>query len=248
MNERNDAPRIEVTVAAPVEQVWRALRDPALIRRWHGWLFDGLDEEIRTIFVDGGTEDAERYVLVVQGGDRFSLHPTAGGTIVRVTRAPRGTDPEWDAYYDDVTEGWTTFLLQLRFGLERHNLAERRTLVLEGAPPHSAGAVLTALGLGEAARQPEGARYRATVVTGDLFEGEVYARTEHQQALTVDGLGDGLLVVAQQPRNPQRPDGGVMALLTTYGIAEDDFEDIERRWTAWWESGREEPSRLPSGP
>ena len=30
--------RIEVTVAAPVEEVWRALRDPAQLRRWHGWL------------------------------------------------------------------------------------------------------------------------------------------------------------------------------------------------------------------
>lgn len=28
---------VEVTVAAPPDAVWRALRDPAEIRRWHGW-------------------------------------------------------------------------------------------------------------------------------------------------------------------------------------------------------------------
>jgi uncharacterized protein YndB with AHSA1/START domain len=44
---------IEVTMAAPVDAVWRALRDPAEIRRWFGWDYDGLDEEIRLILEEG---------------------------------------------------------------------------------------------------------------------------------------------------------------------------------------------------
>ena len=39
----------EMVLPRPVDAVWLAFRDPALIRRWYGWEFDGLDEEIRTI-------------------------------------------------------------------------------------------------------------------------------------------------------------------------------------------------------
>jgi uncharacterized protein YndB with AHSA1/START domain len=47
----------EVEVAAPADAVWRALREPAEIRRWFGWDYEGLDEEIRQIFVDGAKAD-----------------------------------------------------------------------------------------------------------------------------------------------------------------------------------------------
>jgi hypothetical protein len=232
-----ETPIIEVTVAAPAADVWQALRDPELISRWHGWHYDGLAEEIRIIFVDGVTEDAERHVLTAHGGDRFSLHPARdGGTLVRLTRAPRGANPEWDAYYDDITQGWITFLQQLRFGLERYGLAERRTLVLHGGLRAPGTPALTALGLAPVAGLPVGARYEATAAPGDTLSGEVYARTEYQHALTVDGLG--LLMVAEQEPSEVRPNGGVMVLLTAYGAGEAGFASIERRWTAWWESVR----------
>ncbi|WP_240963057.1 hypothetical protein [Antrihabitans stalactiti] len=35
---------------------------------------------------------------------------TDAGTVVRITRAPKGTKPEWDDFYDDITEGWIKFL------------------------------------------------------------------------------------------------------------------------------------------
>jgi len=234
-----DTPRIEVTIAAPIEDVWQALRDPELIRRWHGWHVDGLDEEIRMIFVDGVVEEHGAYTLVSGGGDLFSLHPAPGGVLVRITRAPLGTNP-WDAYYDDITEGWTTFLHQLRFGLERHGLAPRQTLILDGALAVPETTLIEALGLTEVAELPVGARYRADLAPGDLVEGAVYARAPHQLLLTVDGLGDGLLVVAQQLPAAHRPNGGVMGLLTAY-IGAADFAEVEQRWGKWWES-----VRLPS--
>ena len=40
----------EVVIAAPADAVWRALREPAEIRRWFGWDYDGLDAEIEFIF------------------------------------------------------------------------------------------------------------------------------------------------------------------------------------------------------
>jgi hypothetical protein len=258
--------RIEVTIAAPLDDVWRALRDPALIRRWHGWEDDGLDEEVRAIYVNGMTADDDAHVLVVDGGDRFTLHPVTGGTLVRITRAPLGDNPEWDAYYDEITEGWATFLQQLRFGIERHGLAERRTVIVHGRLPVAAAEAPTAqaaiaeaatveaataeavavpetgmlavLGLAEAARLPVGARYKAVVPTGDTLTGEVYACGEHQHVFTVDEFGDGLFIVSDLPVSPQHPEGAAKVYVTAYGVGEAEFADFARRLTAWWESVR----------
>jgi uncharacterized protein YndB with AHSA1/START domain len=117
---------VEVVIAAPIETVWNALRDPVEIKRWFGWDYDGLDEEIRYIFVEHSTADDEAHVLDGGPGGRIALEAQGDRTVVRVTRAaPAGT---WDGVYDEVNEGWLTFIQQLRFYLERHPGQERRTL------------------------------------------------------------------------------------------------------------------------
>lgn len=227
---------IGATIAASSDRVWRALRDPALIRRWHGWEYDGedgLDEEIREIFVDGADEDPEALSLTVAGGDRFTLTSTADGTRVRITRPAKGSDPEWDDWYEDVTEGWTTFLQQLRFGLERHELAERRTLHLDGPTGGATAAEL--LGLA-AITTPPGSAYTALVATGDALSGTVWFRSPKQLGLTVDALGPGLLMLAVQPRNEQRPGGGAQIILSTYGRGAEEFAALADRWTQWWDT------------
>lgn len=221
---------IEVTVAAPPAEIWPALRDPELIRRWHGWHVEGLDEEITEIYLSDFTEDPEQYTLRL-GVDNFSLHAVGDSTIVRLTRAPRGTQPDWDAYYDDITEGWTTFLHQLRFGIERHGLSDRRTVFLTGATRSPATELL---GLGEAAAQPVGSTYKAMLATGDEWSGTVWNRTDNQVFLTVAEHDDSLLVLARQPVTDFRPDGGWMLLFNAYGFDNADFAELERRWTAWW--------------
>ena len=42
--------RVEVTVDAPRDEVWRALTEPEQIRHWFGWEYDGLEGEIELIF------------------------------------------------------------------------------------------------------------------------------------------------------------------------------------------------------
>ena len=121
---------IEVVIAAPAPEVWAALRDPQLIRRWHGWEDDGLDAEIEQIYGAAATVEESGTRLVLAGGDTVDLATVPGGTRLRLRRAPLGSNPEWDAYYDDITEGWTSFLQQLRFALERHPDSDRRTLQL----------------------------------------------------------------------------------------------------------------------
>ena len=227
----SDTPRIEVTVAAPIDTVWSILRDPELIARWHGWECDELVEEIRTIYLNGVTEYPDTYTLELSDGDRFTLHQVAGGVLVRITRSPRDPESDWAIYYDDINEGWWTFLQQLRFAAERHGMAERRTLFVEGrlAEPEPV------VDLGDAAILPVGAAYRAEAATGDSLTGTVWARGERQLVLTVDGWGDGLLVLAEQLVNPHRPNGGAMVLLTTYGQDGATFAELTARWTAWWE-------------
>lgn len=131
--EGADRPRpvIEVTIAAPVGAVWASLRDPALIRRWHGWHYEGLDDEVALIFGTEGADD-DAHVLQANAGDRFEVEAVEGGSRVRITRAAFVPGDEWSAYYDDITDGWVSFLNQLRFMHEQHPDAERRTVFLMG--------------------------------------------------------------------------------------------------------------------
>ncbi|GAA4198576.1 hypothetical protein GCM10022252_49240 [Streptosporangium oxazolinicum] len=222
---------IEVTIAVPVGDVWSALRDPELIRRWHGWHFDGLDKEIEVIYHQNVVESAAEHRLETQGGDLFELTDLDGRTRLRVTRAPRGGDPDWDAYYDDITEGWITFVHQLAFALERHPGADRRTVFLSGA---AATPVLEATGLVTVAGLPPASPYELEGPTGETLRGQVRFRSANQVGLTVDGWGDGLLVVAQNPPSPANPGGTAMMVLTTYGLDDAAFAGLESRWNAWW--------------
>lgn len=118
--------QIEITVAAPVEEVWESFRNKEKLRHWHGWDAPELDAEIDQIFFTNAEEDGT--TLIVHGHDTFALSAVPEGTRVVLTRAPKGTSPEWDDYYEDITEGWITFLHQLKFAHEYHPGQTRRTL------------------------------------------------------------------------------------------------------------------------
>jgi hypothetical protein len=227
-------PRIEVTVAAPVETVWEALRDKEKIRHWHGWEFDGLDAEVDLIYFTAYTEDAAARTLEIQGGDRFELSPHEGGTRITLTRAPHGNDPEWDAYYDDVTEGWITFIHQLKFALERHPDEPRRTLFYAGTGAESP---MEKLDVGN-----PGTSYEADL-HGEVLRGTVWFRSEHQLGLTVDGWGDGLLVLSHLAPSEAKPEGAAMAVLTFYGVNDATYDAVDRRWQPWWTE--RQPSEQP---
>lgn len=224
-------PRIEVTVAAPVEVVWDALRDKEKLRQWHGWEYEGteggLDQEIDQIYFTGFTEDAAARTLELEGGDRFVVEPVEGGSRVTLTRAAYGDNPEWDAYYHDITEGWITFIHQLRFALEHHPSEPRRTLFYSGEGDRGPAQVL---GIPEL---PSGTQYEVELV-GEPASGRVWFRSEHQVGLTVDGWGDGLLVLSHVAPSEQKPNGAAMAVLTLYDVDDAAREAIDKRWRDWW--------------
>lgn len=128
---------VEVVVDAPAAQVWRAFRDPLELRRWHGWEYDGIEDEIRQIYFDDVTVSEQELTLDTHGAGRFELEPRGETTVVRVRRAAPEGAAGWEGVYDEINEGWRSFVEQLRFYLERHAGEERRTLFLEReiAPP-----------------------------------------------------------------------------------------------------------------
>ena len=218
-NPPDQLPTIEVTIAAPVATVWQSLRDPELIKRWHGWHFPDLDQEIQLIFGNPESVDETNYVLVAGGSDRFELIEVPEGTTVRITRPPYVPDEEWSAYYDDITEGWTSFLQQLKFMHEVHPGEERRTIFLMARGSTD--------GLG------------TLLSTPPVELGEPWFEAAHQRGLVLPSLGPGLLITAAKvpvggEAGPMAADA--MAIITTYGLDDAAFDEQRQVWTTWWRS------------
>lgn len=242
VRDEDGRPVVEVVVAAPVATVWEHLRDPALLSRWHGWDYDELDEEIDLIYFSDAREGADPYVLETKGGaapgsfeqgDRFDLRASGDSTVVRITRGPRGTDPEWDAMYDDITQGWISFLAQLRFVVEAHGDVPRRTVFLHASGGPSARELL---GL----RGTRGGTWSASPADGLDLAGTVFFRTDAQAGATVDAYGPGLVVAA----DTHGPDGTYdsMVIVSTFGLDDDAFGAVETAWRRWWVDTHPEPA------
>ena len=162
---------VEVAIAAPPERIWRALREPAELRRWHGWDADNLDEEVEQIYGAEAKEDGR--TLILRGTE---IEVGADGTV-RFRMTAGRDDPVWGEWYDEIVAGWTTFAQQLRFALERHPGQDRVAHYLQGPQPRPEVG-------------PSGSRYAVGGLTG-----EVWFRSADQLGLTVDQWGDGLLVL-----------------------------------------------------
>ncbi|NJC21125.1 uncharacterized protein YndB with AHSA1/START domain [Arthrobacter pigmenti] len=206
---------LSVHLNADARQVWLMLREPRLVRQWFGWEAEGLDEEIRSIyFAPSVVEGPDHKFLTVDGGDTFRIEPVQDGTLVTLERA----DSE-----EAITEGWVTFLQQLRFALERHPSATRRTAFFSGEPA-SDESIIGKLNA-EQLQQP-GDSYSLTLPNGHELNGTVWFRTENQLGLTVSEYadhGEGLVIVADQG-------GSSMVTVTTYGLGARALRDI---WDGW---------------
>ncbi len=235
----------EMLLPRPVDAVWLTFRDPELIKRWYGWEFDGLDEEIKSMFVEGAVVGKDERTLHIGGHlFTFSAAEQEANTHLKVERKPpafgEGSGANWAEDYDDIEEGWISFLQQARFHLARHPQQRRRTI-------HHAGAARSAiptplpdlLGLSNAFRTPANEPYVADVGPGDHLEGEVWYRTGLQMGVTVDAWGDGLLILTHSPSS-EEPFAVVSVTLTTFGMDADAFADLERRWAKWFGARYEE--------
>jgi hypothetical protein len=245
------APRVvvDVTIAAPIDRVWQALRDPALLAQWFGWDYDKLAAEIEMIFLGAEAKAEPNRRLDI--GDVFELEAVGGATRVRLVRAEAPASDTWDGVYDDVDEGWRTFVAQLAFWLEaQHGVdratSPRRTIYLAGHREQADGPSLAAAaGLSAIADLAVGLRYATTAVTGEPLTGVVRFRTEHQVGFSVDAWGPGLLVLAGRPGSPKSPHGGGFALITTFGASDGAFTGLAEAWAAAWRSAFTGVSLMP---
>ncbi len=221
---------VEVTVPAPADAVWAALRDPQKIKHWFGWETDGLKDEIDFIFVThAAADEATRTVTFVGVNDRYEVEARGEASVVRVVRsAPAGS---WSDVFDGMIEGWISFTWQLAFAFARHDLEPRRTIFFSGAPrADRLGRSLLGLDAAPAPGEPW-----SGPLGPDAASGQVWFVARHQLGVSVDAWGDGLLVVVDEPATEKKPNGFTMLTLTTYDLSEAARADLQARWQAWWD-------------
>ena len=162
---------IEQRIDAPADAVGHAFKEPDAIARWFGWDYDGLEAEIRYIFVEHSRWHGP-HRLEGHDGTVIEIVDRGAHTVVRAVR------PEVAPGYDPVEEGWRAFFAQLAFALERHPGASRRTLRVSG--DKAAADVVAALPEGEV-----------------RLDGEYVLAVDEGGALAVVDARDG--IAAEQP-------------------------------------------------
>ena len=209
---------MEVTIDAPQDAVWRAVSDPAEIRRWFGWEYPGLEEEIRMIFLNDTTQSPPQR-LEFPGMGTLDIVPDGSRSVVRLVWAGGLADAKWDDIYDGMEEGWRTFFHQLKYYLERRAGQDRRTLYLTGLAP--APAVLAALD----AAAP----------------GERFQESRHQRAVVPAGDGADLVsVLSPQPLTADEP-AKVSVTVSAYGMDDAAFDALRAGWESRWNGLVENP-------
>jgi hypothetical protein len=229
---------VEVTIGAPIDAVWTAVRDPEQIAKWFGWDAETLKDEIDFIFLSHATADATTHTIVFGEWEGFSygfeLEPSGKDTVLRVVRSAPAGDVGWDDVYEEIVEGWITFVQQLRLWLERHKGEKRRTLYLSGQSVAGQALPSVVLGLDGLRNSADGSAYALETPSGEALSGVIWHRSKFQLGIGVSQWGDGLLVVTDRPAGDGAPNGGGSAVLTTYGMSEKAFGALSRRWSAWW--------------
>lgn len=209
---------MEVSIDAPPDAVWRAVSDPAEIRRWFGWEYPGLEEEIKFIFLDDTTQLPPQR-LEFNGMGTLDIVPDGSRSVVRMVWAGGLADAKWDDLYDGMEEGWRTFFHQLKYYLERRDGQDRRTLYLTGTAP--APAVVAALD---------------AAVPGDEWQA-----SRHQRAVVpaADGL-DLVSVLSPLPLSSDEP-AKVSVTVSAYGLDEAAFNTVRDEWEARWSTLVQDP-------
>ena len=111
---------VEILVAAPIDTVWKAVLDPVEAQRWFGWDYPNLAADLVEMWKDSRSDVAKREIWSDNMPDRFTFEDLGTHTVVRIVRSAPAGDNSWTGIYDDMIEGWITFMQQLKFALERH--------------------------------------------------------------------------------------------------------------------------------
>jgi hypothetical protein len=229
---------VEVAISAPAQAVWHALRDRRQIAQWFGWGAAGADAEIEAIFFESAEVDESRGTIHFNGtDDRFEIFARDNGTVVRAVRRDSSGDERSDVY-EEMTEGWILFVNQLRLAVEDHPNEQRRVFRLVGTNASESDISL----ISRLAQEAEDGTMILTTPNGEQVL-PAYYRSNFQLGVRARFLGDGLIVIAQRPADDAKRGGGALTV-TTYGLGEEEFNDVRAIWTKWWAQhlDAEEPS------
>lgn len=242
---------LELTLAAPIDEAWKAMKDPNLIREWFGYYgadystwgmeeLQTLDDEIKVVFGDQAVYNDIRHSITWEGGDEFLLSPKGSESILEVfmVRPALQSEMDWTKAYDPICEGWISFAHQLRFYLDRHRNDERATMFMTGLP---APDVYSKLKLPNLAQVDPGSKYGLMTTMGEHLTGDLWYKTHYQIGITVDTFGDGLLIVAATPPTEELPEGGADLIITTF-LDDQAFGALQQRWGQAFSSGDQQPS------
>lgn len=214
---------MEVFVAAPADVVWRAISDADQLARWFPvearvepgvggsiWLSWGGGAEGTAPISHwepnrhlGWTEARGAIKIAVD----FHLEPRGEGTVVRLVHSGFGAGSEWDDEFHMTTGGWSYFLENLRWYVERHRDMPREMISFREVSSESRPAALAALtgprGLGGIPIDElrPGCTYAVTAADGERISGTVLAASPAtgQFGVTIAELGDALLFLEMEP-------------------------------------------------
>ena len=225
----------EVFVQAPPDVVWRALTDAEELKRWFpvdARVKPGLGGSIWISF--GGGVEGEAPITAWEPNRRFEwteargavklavdfqLEAKSGGTVVRLVNSGFGAGPDWDDEFHMTEAGWSYFLLQLRWYLERHRGQPRDLILFRELVP---------LTRAEALR-------RLTTALGDRPSGTIVASSPDtgQMGFTISELDDAILFLEMEPARD-----GVRAgfWLSTWGLSADAVTRARERFGALYRS------------
>jgi uncharacterized protein YndB with AHSA1/START domain len=153
-----------VWIAAPVEEVWRALTEPAEMERWFApsitvepgpggfvladWA-PGLAWRTSIEIWDSGSQlrlaETRDRVMTSAPVDLpltpcvlvqdYTLEAGDGGTRLRLLHSGFGASPDWDSEYYGTLGGWASCFLRLKHGLERRRGESVRNIILTAQCP-----------------------------------------------------------------------------------------------------------------
>jgi len=243
----------EITIAAAVDAVWKALTDAEELTRWFPqlarvqpgaggrmWRAWQTGEEIEER-IERWEPNVHLRSIGLTGAWRgivtdYHLTGQGGTTTLRVVSSGFGDDADWDALYDAFGGGWDFELCGLRHYLERHAGTPRIVACARGprAVPAAEGwscivGAAGLFGLSDLGPDPKpGVRYRARLTTGEELSGVVVLwQPPRQLVATVDQLNDAYLRIDTRCIGDV---GTPLVWLSTHGMTPQAVRDIEQEW------------------
>jgi uncharacterized protein YndB with AHSA1/START domain len=251
---------LDVTIDAPLDEVWKALATGEGLRRWFPfdarvdarpggelWLSwgPGMEGAGPLAVCEPGrrigwieprpAEDSEAVEIAVE----FQLEARGGQTVVRVVHSGFGTSASWDGEVDSISRGWAVYLRGLKFSLERHRGLDRRLVYVTAAvdlPTEEVWArALSAAGLasgGAPAAVREGGRLELATADGDRLRGVVQVWNPPKDlAMTLEDWNDAHLWMEIAPAPRAR---AAKLTFSLYGVGEAAAAAFERRLRTRW--------------